>query len=80
MLGALGVLEAIVWLWRMRTAVTAGRLVSAAATLATTITRVLFVILGASSVMREEPAWAVVLAYAIPATIATSLLPHPKRA
>jgi cytochrome bd-type quinol oxidase subunit 1 len=70
--------EAVVYLWRYRTAVSAGRWVSSLATAAIASTRVMFVAAGASAVMAREPWWLVGLAYVIPAAVMTACLPHPK--
>lgn len=78
LLPIIAAVEAVVYLWRYRSASTAGRWESAAATFCVCATRVLFVVAGASAVMSKEPWWVVGLAYAVPATVATALLPHPK--
>lgn len=79
-LSILGVVEAVVLLYRMRTAVGACRWRSAAATLAVTVTRILFVLVGASAALSAVPWWQAVVCYAIPATLATALVHGDARA
>lgn len=73
-LAAIGMLEAAVYLYRLRTGhADAPRLHNALATALVCATRVLFVAVGAGAVMRDAPMWAVVLAYVPPATLASDL-------
>lgn len=79
MLAGLGVLEALIYVWRMRTAVGSSRWQSAASTFLVCASRVAFVRLGISGEMQAQDAMVVVLVYGIPPAIATALVPHPKR-
>lgn len=76
MLAGVAVVEAVVYLHRYRSAVTASRWVSAASSLATSACRVVFVLVGVGAAMREVPVWAVLAAYCLPAAGATLLMPH----
>lgn len=78
LLAIIAAVEAVVYLWRYRSANRSGRWESAASTFFVCATRVAFVAAGASAVMAREPWWLVGLAYAVPATVATALLPHPR--
>lgn len=74
-LAAIGMLEAAVYLYRLRTGAHAHtpRAHNAMATALVCTTRVLFVIVGAGAVMRDAPVWAVLVAYVLPATLASDL-------
>jgi hypothetical protein len=72
-LALLGIIEAIVWLWRMRTHRHESPLVSGIAAGAVTLTRLLFVYVGATAVMASIPVWQALAAYCLPATLATIL-------
>jgi hypothetical protein len=71
LLAALGIVEAAAWHWRMRTAVGASVAASTAAAFLVTVTRIAFVGAGASAVMAREPWPLLIVAYAVPATLAT---------
>ncbi len=73
LLALIGSVEAVVYLVRYRTAHHPSAMVSAASTFTVATMRILFVVVGAQSLMRGEPWWALVAAYAIPATVATHL-------
>ncbi len=75
-LAVLGIVEAVVWLFRMRTARHPSAIVSGIAAFLVTVTRLLFVYLGASAAMSSLPIWECVAAYAIPATLATVAAHH----
>ena len=71
LLAALCIVEAAAWHWRMRTAVGASVAASTAAAFLVTVTRIAFVTAGASAVMAREPWPLLIVAYAVPATLAT---------
>jgi len=71
-LAALGIIEAVAYLWRYRTAVDRFSWQSVASTFLVCATRIAFVAAGASAVMNREPWYLLVAAYAIPATAATA--------
>jgi hypothetical protein len=73
LLAVLGVVEAVVWLWRMRTHRHESALVSGLAAGAVTCTRLVFVYVGATAVMAAVPVWAALAAYVLPASIATAV-------
>jgi hypothetical protein len=71
LLALIGIAEAVVWLYRCRTASGTNPWASSLAALGVTVTRLLFVWAGASAVMADTPWWHALPAYAIPATCAT---------
>lgn len=71
LLATLGIIEAAAWHWRMRTAVGKSIAQSTAAAFLVTVTRIAFVTAGASAVIAREPWPLLIVAYAIPATLAT---------
>lgn len=73
MLALLGVVEAVVWLWRMRTHRHESAVVSALAAGAVTVCRLLFVYAGASAVLAAVPVWQALAAYVLPAAVATGI-------
>jgi hypothetical protein len=73
LLAMLGVVEAVVWLWRMRTHRHESAVVSALAAGAVTVCRLLFVYAGASAVLAEVPVWQALAAYVLPAAVATGI-------
>jgi len=74
LLAAMGIIEAVVYLWRYRTAVDRFSWQSVASTFGVTATRVGFVVVGASAVFNSEPWYWLILAYAVPATVATAVV------
>jgi hypothetical protein len=74
LLAALGIVEAVAYLWRYRTAVDRFSWQSVASTFGVCSTRIAFVAAGASAVMNSEPWYWLVAAYAIPATAATAVV------
>ncbi len=70
-LALVAVLEAVVWLDRLRTARGASAWRSGLSAFLVTLTRVLFLWAGVQAVMRDAPAWAVITAYCVPAALAT---------
>lgn len=71
LLSLIGSVEAVVYLVRYRTAHHRSAWVSAWSTFTVATMRILFVVVGAASMMKGEAWWALVAAYAIPATVAT---------
>jgi hypothetical protein len=76
MLALLGAAEAVVWMWRMRTAASAAsRWHAAAWTLATCVLRVAFIALGVSATLAGD--WLVAGAAYCLAASGTTWLVHP---
>lgn len=72
MLAGVGMVEAVVWLFRMRTSMATSVWASTLAGFLVCLTRIGFVMIGVSAMMANLPWWQVVGAYAVPATAATA--------
>lgn len=77
-LSILGIVDAGLYLWRLRTAIGASREMSALSAFAIGGSSVAKGVFGASAVMASVPPWAAILAYAVPAGIATFIM-HPRK-
>lgn len=77
LLAVIGVVEALVYIDRIRTAIGGSVWRSALSALLVTCTRIAFVIVGAGAVMAQTSWWWCVVCYAVPATLATVLV-HPR--
>jgi hypothetical protein len=75
-LALIGILEAVAFVWRYRASQAHRFTGTFLSTLAVCILRVLFVVTGASAVLKEAPIVPVVLAYAIPAALVSGYLDH----
>lgn len=70
-LAIIAVVEAVVHLWRYRTANEPSAFISGASTAMVCMTRVAFLAAGVSAMMQAVPFWEVVAVYVVPATVCT---------
>ena len=74
-LTVIGVVESAVYVWRYRAATRKCPWQAGLSTFATTAMKLVFVWVGAGAVIAGTPWWAAMLAYAVPATVATGVVP-----
>lgn len=70
-LAIIAVVEAVVHLWRYRTANEPSAFISGASTATVCMTRVAFLAAGVGAMLKAVPFWQVVGAYVVPATVVT---------